>query len=200
MVNQSNRDGCSPLFGACWTGKHALISLLLDAGADVDQATHRGCTPLGAACISGHLAIVQRLSSYGADRQVSPESTAEELATRLGDNDICAWLVSSRHWSTPLHHLDIISADRARALLRDGADLYATAAPGGPTPLSLAEDMRGAGTVDDGSAAQLVLDAAEPWSKSNLSSCSRGRRACWRLSCTGWGISYLGRSGSTGYA
>jgi hypothetical protein len=76
------------------------------------------------------------------------------------------WLVSSRPWSTPLHHVSVIDVERARWLLRDGADIYAAESPGAPTPLSLArlEPPLSGGLPPDGSAAQLVLQASLPWS------------------------------------
>ena len=71
----------------------------------------------------------------------------------------------SRHWTTPLHHLATVGADRARALLRGGANLRAAAAGAdAPTPVSLAERLRAEGSAPAGSAADLVLRAAEPWS------------------------------------
>ena len=71
----------------------------------------------------------------------------------------------SRHWTTPLHHLATVGADRARALLRGGANLRAAAAgEDAPTPVSLAERLRAEGSAPAGSAADLVLRAAEPWS------------------------------------
>ena len=114
------------------------------------------------------------LSSYGACRSLSTvvlvggeanQFNVEDMATRIatlsGHAAIAAWLASTRQWSTPLHHLTIINAVRARALLRDGADLHATAAPGGPTPFSLARAVQAPAT---GSPAALVLQAAAPWS------------------------------------
>ena len=53
---------------------------------------------------------------------------------------------------------------RARALLRSGADLRAAAATGGPTPLSLAQQMQAVGDAPGDSAAELVLFADQPWS------------------------------------
>ena len=70
----------------------------------------------------------------------------------------------SHEWCSPLHHLEILSAGRARALLRAGADVGAAARAGGPTPLSLAQALGEAGQAAAGSAAELVLRAAEPWS------------------------------------
>ena len=87
------------------------------------------------------------------------------MAADEGHDELHAWLVRSRQWTTPLHHLATIGADRARALLRGGADLRAAAAGAdAPTPLSLAERLRAEGSAPAGSAADLVLRAAEPWS------------------------------------
>ena len=96
---------------------------------------------------------------------IDAENSAESVAAHFGHYDLRAWLMRSRHWTTPLHHLATVGADRARALLRGGADLRAAA--GGadaPTPLSLAERLRAEGSAPAGSAADLVLRAAEPWS------------------------------------
>jgi hypothetical protein len=87
------------------------------------------------------------------------------MAEHRGHDEILAWLTTSRLWSTPLHHLTIIGATRARELLRDGADVHATAAADGPTPLSLAHGLDTAGKAAEGTAAHLVLRAAGPWSE-----------------------------------
>ena len=85
------------------------------------------------------------------------------------------WRGLAEQWTTPLHYLDHLSADAARALLRDGADLHArsdapTPAAGDgaasstasstsrPSPLDLAELRRG--TAAEGDVVRLVLDAA----------------------------------------
>ena len=65
----------------------------------------------------------------------------------------------------PLHHLEFLTPERALALLRAGADIHAAAEPGGPTPLSLAQDLAAAGRAAEGTAAFLVLEAAKPWSR-----------------------------------
>ena len=119
------------------------------------------------ACAFEHLTCVKLLSLYGATRSWQMPggefATAELVAGDTENEDLTAWLVESRHWSTPLHHLRIVGATRARELLRGGADLHAAAAAGGPTPLSLAQALRAAGDAAEGSAASLVLAAAEPW-------------------------------------
>ena len=166
-VNRTSIDGATPLYIACENGHADMASVLLAAGAAVDRAREDGSKPLEVACMHGQLGLVQLLSSYGADRQLSQHYTAEDLANYHGHDGLATWLVASRQWSTPLHHLEVIGAPRARALLRDGADIQAAVAPGGSTPLSLARAMHAVGGVIAGSAAQLVLDAAAPWSEAN---------------------------------
>jgi len=80
------------------------------------------------------------------------------------------WLQTSSEWSTPLHHVALIGATRARKLLRGGADVHASSGDG-PSPLSLANDLHAAGHAAVGplgdqhvcEAARLVRAAAEPW-------------------------------------
>ena len=133
-INQANEDGVTPLFKACWQGHLEIVRLLLEAGAAKDQARDNGATPMGIACFKGHLGIVQLLSSYGASRAFpfdAPRDTAENLATHRGHHDTLAWLVRTRLWSTPLHHLEFLTPERALALLRADADIHAAAEPGG---------------------------------------------------------------------
>lgn len=93
-------------------------------------------------------------------------------------------------WTTPLHCLAppavgadgrCIDAATARELLRTDAptnNLHAAAGPLCPTPLSFARQLCAAGEAPPGSAAALVLSAAEPWSPRThalFPSCVRGR-------------------------
>ena len=55
-----------------------------------------------------------------------------------GRTELLAWLRLSPDW-TPLHHHEVISADRARTLLRGGANLLS----GSPSPLELAQRTTG---------------------------------------------------------
>ena len=164
-ADQANRIGGTSLMAASQHGHAEVVSTLLAAGSAVDQANQTGARPMSLACHNGHLPCVQLLSSYGAARTMqAPDGqpfTAEQCAA--GHAAVAAWLGDSRQWSTPLHHLRIIGRERARELLRGGADLHAAAAVGGPTPLSLAQALRAAGDAAEGSAAWLVLAAAEPW-------------------------------------
>ena len=121
---------------------------------------------MSVACTQGHTECTQLLSSYGASRSFSDGGqafSAERVATNSNHHDVLAWLVSSHQWSTSLHHLTVLTAARACALLRAGADMHAAAALGGPTPLSLARAKRAACAAPDGSPAGLVLAAVQPW-------------------------------------
>jgi hypothetical protein len=169
-VNKVGANGFSALTWASIGNHLEIATVLLEHGADVNKPTNQlGMTPMSAACALGYLALTQLLSSYGAARTFTIDRTkwtAEERATFTGHPDITAWLVTSCKWTTPLHHLTIIPAARAHALLRKGASiLAASSAPGDPTPLSLARELHAKGEAAEGSAAALVLKAAEPWSR-----------------------------------
>jgi ankyrin repeat protein len=164
-VNTPMNDGCTPLYIACQEGYTETAARLLAANAEVDQACEDGATPLAIACHRGRLDCVQLLSSYGARRFFSlpaPHQTAERIATSEGHQQLVGWLVRSRHW-TALHHLDVLTPERALALLRAGADIHAAAE--GWTPLSLAQALAAVGRANEGTAAFLVLEAAKPWSR-----------------------------------
>ena len=97
------------------------------------------------------------LSSYGS-RRLGEKWSAEGAGEHFAPNSVphkqmLEWLVASRSWNTPLHHLEIIDVKRARELLRDGDGILARVRavppetpsnlpretfPWGPTPLSLA--------------------------------------------------------------
>uniref|UniRef100_A0A7S3B400 Uncharacterized protein n=1 Tax=Haptolina ericina TaxID=156174 RepID=A0A7S3B400_9EUKA len=162
-IDRNSNDGVTPLLIACLRGHTRVASILLTSGAAVNQARASSTTPTWLACSAGHLDCVQLLSSYGASRAFVCGRTAEQVALSRGHDEVVAWLVNSRLWCTPLHHLTSIG-ERARALLRGGADLNA-AAWDGPTPLTLASDLSAAGNAPVGSAAHLVLRPAQNWSE-----------------------------------
>ena len=82
----------------------------------MNQANDRSATPMHVACFQGHTECVKVLSSYGASRVLPTSHTAEQVARARGHGATLVWLVSSRGW-TPLHHVDVLSARRACALL-----------------------------------------------------------------------------------
>jgi len=68
------------------------------------------------------------------------------------------WLIESRDWCTPLHHLELLSYARALAQLHAGASLHVRAHDEAPSPLDMARAR------PDGPVAQLLLRASQPWS------------------------------------
>ena len=166
--SSTTADGSTPLLIACQEGHIECVRLLLGAGASVDLAkADDGVTPLYIACEDGHVEVAQLLSSYGASRRVLPPT--ETMSLR--DAALSEWLELSRHW-TPLHHLEVLSPDRARALLRAGANLHLKPEPNVPSPLERAHELLSAGSVSSSSssssgsstAASLIVRAAGQWS------------------------------------
>ena len=163
LVNRPSLDGVTALMQASCSPSTACVETLLAAGAEVNAADGEGATAVLHACANGHLENVKLLSSHGAERITWKGRTPEALAALYGYADVAAWLQASRHWTTPLHHLEELDALRATSLLRGGANLHARApANSAPTPLERARELRAAGAAD-GSPAHLVVRAAEPW-------------------------------------
>jgi hypothetical protein len=162
-------DRKAPLLIASIYSRVEIATVLLEHGADVNKQAwgrFKQCTPMSIACINGNLNMGQLLSSYGAERTVNGTNlTVEDLARRSSHSALTTWLTTSHKWTTPLHHLAIIPAARAHALLRKGASIHAAAEPGDPTPLSLARELHATGEAAEGSAAALVLKAAAQWSR-----------------------------------
>lgn len=161
-VNKVGQSGVTPLHTACNRGHTDCISLLLSAGADVNKADQKGSPPLWDAVFMGRMDAIKLLSSYGATRTWPNGSTAEGDAAKYHHAEELNWLVLTRNWTTPLHHLTIINAARARSLLRDGANIHAAASdvPDAPTPVSLALALQASQGALDGSPADLVLQAS----------------------------------------
>ena len=162
-LNKATSDGGTALMLACREGHEPCARLMLERGADPKQATMKNSwTALTFACVRGHTACAQTLCAYGASRQaVHGRTPPEQLATESGHPALAAWLAATRDFTTPLHHAEFISADRAKALLRGGADLHARSGPDGRTPLEVARQLVEQGAAD-GSAAGLIVKAAEP--------------------------------------
>ena len=136
--------------------------LLLEAGATVDTGKANGRTSLFTAVRWCYIDCVKLLSSYGACRLVqrgpSVNMTAEAVSRHFHGDTLTEWLVLSRHWS-PLHHLEVLTLERARALLQGDADLRLKPAADVPTPLERALPLAPGCAV-----ASLVVRAAGPWS------------------------------------
>ena len=128
-VDPIQENGWTPLHFAAHKGEVECVKLLLEAGANVNRVDGEGCTPLQDAINHGYLLTVQVISSHGASRSSILWHTvgwlnAEEAAAHFRKAEILAWLQLSREW-TPLQHLEVLTVQRTRALLRAGADLHA---------------------------------------------------------------------------
>lgn len=189
LINHESENGTTALLMVAYaTGHMLLVQFLLKRGAYVNHEaimTNEGgggsilwhVSPMLLACIRGQLNVVQTLASYGVTRSISLTDQmirgVANLAASHGIDSVehstrtaCTvnWLKRSANWSTPLHHVELIEPERAAALLRDGADLYARACPGGPTPFQLARSVCADGKASTGSAAWLVVHASKAWS------------------------------------
>ena len=60
------------LFAASSNGHAAVISVLLERGADVDLCGTDGMTPLFAAVLEGHSKVVEKLLAHGANTNLKP--------------------------------------------------------------------------------------------------------------------------------
>ena len=169
-VDHVNRDGDTALILAVDQHHVQTVSVLCAAGANVDQGDAMGRTPLFLAIDDNHMEIIQLLLSYGASRSITimgTNRTAIDMAMRRGHDELAKWLFGSEGMITPLHYLRIVSAARARDLIRGGADIYAHQMMSEVTPVDIARKIvaMGDATEDDGSAVALVLQAARPWSR-----------------------------------
>ena len=178
-VDQGDRYGVTPLYAACLkckrgTARALIVAALLEANASVNQRGNNGASALFVACHEGGLVVVQLLSSYGARRTfpfAPPYRTAEQFARFMGKPEVAASLRLSRHWA-PLHHLEVLTRQRATSLLRAGADVNQPACKlaspvRGVTLLQRARFLCSSGRKHGhaGSAAHAVLAQGAPWSR-----------------------------------
>ncbi|ETK75341.1 hypothetical protein L917_17758 [Phytophthora nicotianae] len=75
-----------------------VVSVLLDAGANIDQRGPNGTTALLGACKNGHLGVVQVLVENGAATDVRDEEGMDCIATARahGQEDVVDFLSSSK--------------------------------------------------------------------------------------------------------
>ena len=96
MVNIPDKDGRSPLSSASFCGYTNIVSMLLDAGAEINQSSNDGFTPLCVASQQNHLPIVKELLSRGADMNKSTNfgSSPAYKAAEKGNIDVLTFFIS----------------------------------------------------------------------------------------------------------
>lgn len=99
-VNQTNKDGATPLYWASVNGHCEIVQALLKADADVNIArSDKGYNPLMAASHSGNVNIVMALIEAGTDvNEINKDGgTALDIAAQNGYKDIVKTL---KIWKT----------------------------------------------------------------------------------------------------
>ena len=134
--------------------------MLCEAGANPTAVMKNDFTPLDFAAEFNHVETAELLCAYGAGLR----GDASRQAARAGHTALANWLEASEEYTTPLHHLQAVDPERAYRLLREGADIHACAAPGRPSPYTLAKEQADKGEAPEGSTAALILAASKPWS------------------------------------
>ena len=132
-VNSRNRLGESALVIVLKKERADLATILLDAGADVNQPAINGITPLMAAAFAGQEAIVKRLLAQGADPRATDRlgKTAMIYAAGEGRTGVVQLLLTAGIAPNEVYANDLTAlmwaagfgkTDTVRALLAAGAD------------------------------------------------------------------------------
>ena len=139
------------------------LQLLLSRGAVVDHRDNYNRTALTYSCMSQPTAA-KILSSYGASRDITDNfgRTAVATARWRRKHDLADWLEETRSW-TPLHHLEFITRDYMRTLLRDGASPFARPEPTLPSPLDIARQLKESGRAPPDSNAAVLIIHFDGW-------------------------------------
>ena len=233
-VDAPTNRGWTPLIGASSRNHVACMQRLLDGGADcertalleINASRTPDITALFLACFQGHTYVAQCLSSYGAKRtfgsgELGIDWSAEFICaqrehayTQREHASLAEWLRRSQGW-TPLHHLEVLSPARTRALLRDGANVHARPTEGveRKTPVERADELFEGRTeaakqalVDRGPAGlghviELVRRAAGPWSPRSHDLFAAAERArAVELLCVGYHLAAQPRFGGEAQA
>ncbi len=95
-VNETDKEGSTPLHAAAYHGYADVMEALLDAGAKVDARDVYGFTPLHAAAREGQLAAARLLVKRGANVDLTEESglTPVQVARLMGRTDVADYLES----------------------------------------------------------------------------------------------------------
>jgi len=150
-VNETNKQGWTPLHFATVRGKTECARVLVEAGAALDPRTGTNKTPLHFAADRGFLEITKLLVENGADISAQDDEGWSPLHYAAEKNrvDVAAYLIElgaevdlrSLRGGTPLHEASASAGPAMIQLLLDnGADRTITAT-NGKTPLDYALEL-----------------------------------------------------------
>ncbi len=148
VVDENDPRSSTPLHNAGVRGRENLISLLLEAGAQVDALgydhNHGVCTPLQLAAWEGTLGSVRLLLEAGADPNAITSGGGTPLSTAMWHNAMDKIKLLLDHGADPDLHVAVGlgMVDRVRARLEEEPGLVNL--PGGYndlTPLSVAAEF-----------------------------------------------------------
>ena len=155
-VDTEARDssGQTPLMKACRARKNgaAVVTLLLESGANVNAGDGAGVTPVHIACSLGDVELLQLLIQHGGDVDRSDKDGERPLhkACIRGHAAVAATLLGAgadvsgvdNDGNTALHHAaSSLQPDVARVLLEHGASCRSRN-EAGVSPLRLIQDMK----------------------------------------------------------
>lgn len=146
-----NQEGCygrRPLHEASRLGKGALVTLLLEARAQLDPRSHYGLTPLALAAQGGHTEVVETLLKRGeGDRDVAADDnilTTEQLSRCFFFCDtealITYFILSQWFKHNELFYLTLTCSAGADVLSQaqdDASVLYEASSSGEPAVIKL---------------------------------------------------------------
>lgn len=162
QVDNMKQTNAATLTSIVARGDTKAVSLLLESGLSASPENSFFKDSMISASKAGNMQLVMLLSSYGASRGEPAGyhgcfpygSEAESAARTAGYGEVADWLALS-YGFTPLQHLQVLTPERAIALLRA---LEISPRCGRPSPLQLAHQH------PDCAAAPYVLSASAAWS------------------------------------
>lgn len=87
----------TPLYVACKGGQKEVVTMLINAGVNVNKGDHNGVTPLHIACMKGYEAIVQVFLNSVANVKLMDKDgmTPLDVARKHGHQDIATLLMNA---------------------------------------------------------------------------------------------------------
>ncbi|MEM1326795.1 MAG: ankyrin repeat domain-containing protein [Bacteroidota bacterium] len=122
-VNQTAKNGWTPLIAAADESNLRIIKLLIEAGADINQTADNGWSPLMEAIDERDLATVKYLIEKNAD--LDAQTTKNHNENYYINNEQFLYSVS-KGWNALFEAIDENAAQIAEYLLQNGADINAT--------------------------------------------------------------------------